>query len=132
MSYSAIISDPDKMHTRPSHSQRRGLLATIFDRRRIVRDIAPFRPYDGGVMRTRDGAVWIPDDAPPVRPILGLVPRHAWQDHAMSSRSQVRALARYIEALSTELRRASTHLATDDRRRVLTLIGDAIIGDGTW
>lgn len=122
-------SPPPSVLFRP---QRRGVLAKIFDRRRITPDIAPFRPQDGGVMRTPDGAVWIPDATPPVRPILGFVPRHAWQAHAMSSRSQVRTLAGYVEALSTELRRISPHLVADDRRRVLTLIGDAIVGDGTW
>lgn len=142
-----VIEPTEEQHRRPRPSdgayrpspppllfrpQRRGVLAKIFDRRRILHDIAPFRPQDGGVMRTRDGAVWIPEATPPVRPILGFVPRHAWQAHAMSSRSQVPSLAGYVEALCTELRRISSHLAAEERRRVLTLIGDGIVGDGTW
>ena len=108
------------------------LLAKVFDRRRVLRDVAPFRPQDGGVMRTPDGAVYVPDITPPVRPILGFIPRHFWQCHGMANRSQIQALSRYVEALSTELRSVATHLADDDQRRVLTLIGDATIGDGTW
>ncbi|MFL0286877.1 hypothetical protein ACJH6J_23920 [Mycobacterium sp. SMC-18] len=98
------------------------LLARVFDRRRIRHDVAPYRPQDGGVMRTSDGAVYIPEATPPVRPIMGFIPRESWRKHAMSNRSQIQALDRYVNALSTELRSASTHLPAADRRRVLTLI----------
>ncbi|KIU14598.1 MULTISPECIES: hypothetical protein [Mycolicibacterium] len=108
------------------------LLARVFDRRRIGHDVAPYRPQDGGVMRTSDGAVYIPEATPPVLPIMGFTPRHTWRQHAMANRSQIQALDRYVNALSTELRSASTHLPAADRQRVLTLIGDTTTGDGTW
>lgn len=83
-------------------------------------------------MRTSDGAVYIPEVSPPVRPIMGFTPRRTWRQHAMSNRSQIQALDRYVNMLSAELRSASTHLTAADRQRVLTLIGDTTIGDGTW
>lgn len=80
-------------------------------------------------MRTPDGAVWIPDDAPPARGIFGYLPQLVWRDHVRSTQAQVRALTRYVDTLSAELRLAAPQLDDRQRGRILHLIGESTTND---